>query len=129
MPKFSTASIEKLNTCHPDLIRLFTEVVKHYDCTILCGQRGQAEQDEAFRTGKSQLVWPNSKHNQRPSLAVDVAPYPIDWKDRERFYHFAGFVKAMAITMGIKIRHGGDWDGDNDLKDQNFFDLPHFELL
>jgi len=25
-----------------------------------------------------------------PSDAVDVAPYPIDWNDKERFYYFAG---------------------------------------
>jgi peptidoglycan LD-endopeptidase CwlK len=31
--------------------------------------------------------------------------------------------------MGIEIRWGGDWDGDGDLSDHKFNDLPHFELI
>jgi hypothetical protein len=61
-------------------------------------------------------------------LAVDVAPYPVDWNDKERFYYFAGFVKGVASSLGISIRWGGDWNSDNNLKNQTFFDLPHFEL-
>ena len=69
-----------------------------------------------------------SKHNQEPSLAVDVAPWPIDWNDSHRFYHFAGFVLGIAAALNIRLRWGGDWDSDFDLRDQTFFDLPHFEL-
>lgn len=127
--KFGTKSLHELQTAHPDLQRLFIEVVKYYDCSVLVGYRGQAEQDEAFQTGCSKLKFPTSKHNKLPSLAVDVAPYPINWDDKERFYHFGGFVKGLAISMGIMIRWGGDWDGNNNLRDQRFFDLPHFELI
>ena len=42
--------------------------------------------------------------------------------------YFAGFVKGIALMLGIPIRWGGDWNGNNDLKDNNFDDLPHFEL-
>ena len=128
MPKFGKRSKAKLETCHPDLQRLFNEVIKHFDCSILQGERGEEEQNEYYRTGKSKLKFPQSKHNSSPSLAVDVAPYPIDWNDKHRFYYFAGFVKGIAASMGITLRWGGDWDGDNDLNDQTFFDLPHFEL-
>jgi len=62
-------------------------------------------------------------------MAVDVAPYPIDWDDLGGFYMFAGYVLRVAETMGIKIRYGGDWDGDRKTTDQRFKDLPHFELL
>jgi hypothetical protein len=31
--------------------------------------------------------------------------------------------------MEVKLRWGGDWDSDKDTKDQNFNDLPHFELI
>jgi len=129
MPKFSKASQEKLATCHPDLQRLFNEVVKHFDCTVTCGERGEFEQNEAYRKGYSKLKYPESKHNGRPSMAADVVPYPIDWKDTERMYFFGGFVKATAVQMGIEIRWGGDWDSDTQVKDQNFIDLPHFELV
>lgn len=129
MGKFSKNSLDRLYTCHPDLQILFQEVVKHYDCSILEGVRGQEDQDEAFYSGKSKVKWPNSKHNQVPSLAVDVAPWPIDWGDLNRFYHFAGFVMGLALQLGVKVRWGGDWDGDLDFKDQNFNDLVHWELM
>jgi peptidoglycan L-alanyl-D-glutamate endopeptidase CwlK len=128
MPQFSKSSLEKLSTCHIDLHRLFNEVIKHYECTILEGHRSDEDQLKAFNAGKSKIK-SGGKHNHLPSLAIDVAPDPLDWKDKEKFYHFIGFVKATAIHLGIKIRCGGDWDGDNDLKDQTFFDLPHFELI
>ena len=139
MPSFSKASLEKLDTCDPRLQMIFKEVVRYVDCTILCGHRGQKEQDEAFAKGLSKLKWPNGEHNKVPSRAVDVAPYPVKWgeqgtaeqrkKDIARFYFFAGYVKSVADNMSIKLRWGGDWDSDLDFNDQNFDDLPHFELI
>lgn len=128
MPEFSPLSKRRLAECHPDLQKLMNEVIKHYDIVILCGFRGKDEQDKAFREGKSKLAFPKSKHNVTPSLAVDIAPYPLDWNDLKRFWHLAGYVKATAERLGIKIRQGADWDGDNDFKDQKFVDLPHVEL-
>ena len=127
MPSFSSRSQEKLDTCHPDLIRLFKEVVKHYDCTILEGRRSFKRQEKLFAEGKSKTM--NSKHLSNPSIAVDVAPYPIDWDDMQRFYMFVGIVRGVAATMDINVRCGADWDGDLTVKDQNFHDLPHFELI
>lgn len=129
MPNFGTKSRTELATAHPDLQRLFNRVIDTFDCVVLEGHRGEAAQEEAVRTGKSKLHWPNGNHNKTPSMAVDVAPYPVNWNDTQRFYYFAGYVKGIAATMGIKIRWGGDWDSDTDLHDQTFFDLPHFELV
>jgi peptidoglycan LD-endopeptidase CwlK len=133
MASFSKTSMDRLNTCDPRLIELFTEVVKHYDCSVICGVRSKEEQDEAFRTKKSKVQWPDSKHNvkspEQKSHAADVVPCPIDWNNKDAFYHFAGFVLGVAAQKGIKIRWGGDWDGDKNLKNQTFFDLPHFELV
>jgi peptidoglycan L-alanyl-D-glutamate endopeptidase CwlK len=127
MPKFSQLSLDKLSTCHQDLQKLFNEVVKDFDCVILQGYRSEEEQLNFFNHGKSKIK-SGGKHNSSPSLAVDVAPYPVDWNDKERFYYFAGFVKGVASSLGISIRWGGDWNSDNNLKNQTFFDLPHFEL-
>lgn len=121
--------MKNLSEAHPDLQRLFHEVIKHYDCTVIEGHRGEEEQNKAYHAGHSKLKFPQSKHNKMPSLAVDVCPYPIDWKDYKRFYYFGGLVKGIASQMGIKIRWGGDWDGDNQFTDQRFHDLPHFELV
>jgi len=129
MPKFSISSGNKLFQCDQQLRDLFNEVVKHFDCTIICGHRARKEQDGAFETGRSKLKFPQSKHNTIPSDAVDVIAYPIDWYDRERHTYFAGFVKGMAASMGIDIRWGGDWDGDTKVKDNSFDDLVHFELI
>ena len=128
MPKYSDRSKIKLETCDSKLQDLFNEVIKHFDCSILCGHRGEEEQNKVYHTGWSKLQFPRSKHNSSPSKAVDAAPYPIDWKDRERFYYFAGVVKGVALGMNISIRWGGDWDSDTQVKDQTFFDLPHFEV-
>ena len=137
MPKFSGSSHRKLETCDQQLQYLFCEIVKKYDCSVLYGYRSSEEQDELYRIGRSQLKGGKSKHNKKPSLAVDVSPYPIpdnwgnkaNWKERAKFYHFAGYVKGLADQLGIKIRYGGDWDGDNDFDDQSFDDLVHFEIL
>ena len=136
MPRFSQRSQDRLNTCHPDLVRLFTEVIKHYDCTILEGQRTPERQAELVRQGKSKTL--KSKHLVTPlSLAVDAIPYPISWdrQARERMRHFAGFVFGVASQLGMadRLRWGGDWDGDvwtkrDGLRDQSFMDLPHYEL-
>lgn len=128
MPTFSKESSNKLRTCDPRLQQLFQEVVKFYDCTIIEGHRGEAAQNAAVAAGNSQLKWPKGKHNAYPSKAVDVAPYPIDWNDSPRFHLFAGFVLGTASQMGFKIRWGGDWNSNQQVKDERFRDLPHFEI-
>jgi len=129
MPVYSNRSLGNLSTCHEDIQTLFRKVIVYVDCTILCGHRGKEEQNRLYNLGRSRVVYPNSNHNVYPSIAVDVAPYPINWDDLARFYYFAGIVKGIAFEMGIELRFGGDWDGDLEVKDQNFNDLPHFELL
>ena len=57
-----------------------------------------------------------------------VTPNEMSLEDIDRICYFAGFVKGVAYKMGIPIRWGGDWNNNNDLKDNNFDDLPHFEL-
>ena len=128
MAKFGNTSKKRLKTCDEKLQILFNEIVKVFDCSILVGHRGEEDQNKAYKEGNSQVKWPKGKHNKKPSSAVDVAPYPIDWEDRERFSYFAGFVKGVAYRLNITLRWGGDWDGDNDLSDNNFDDLVHFEL-
>lgn len=137
MPRFSKKSKLQLKTCDEDLQTLFSKVIETYDCTIIQGHRSKEEQDEYFRTGKSKLKYPKSKHNSTPSMAVDAAPYPIQWNNKKRFYHFAGFVSSTyrmlvesgACASGYKLIWGGDWDNDNNLDDQTFMDLVHFQIV
>lgn len=129
MPKYSDISKQRLATCHPDLQKIFNEVIKHYDCVIICGHRGEKEQNEAYAKGFSKLKWPNGNHNKNPSRAVDALPYPIDWNNKDSHLHFAGFVMGVASAMGIKIRWGGDFNQDKNFKNDSFIDRPHFELV
>ena len=128
MPKFGKKSRKNLETCHEDLQKVFNIVVKTYDCTVTCGHRGKEDQNKAYDEGRSKVKFPKGRHNALPSKAVDVVPYPVDWNDTDRMYYFSGFVKGIASTMGLKIRWGGDWDNDTEVKDTGFKDLPHFEL-
>jgi peptidoglycan L-alanyl-D-glutamate endopeptidase CwlK len=128
MPNFSDRSQEILGTCDDRLQEIFYHVINDFDCTILEGARSKERQNELFRAGKSKLEWPLGKHNSDPSLAVDVVPYPIDWKDRERMTYFAGYVRGIAQSLGYVVRWGGDWDMDWEVRDNNFDDLVHFEL-
>jgi len=128
MPRFSERSKQRLSTCRQELQDLFSEVIKEFDCTIICGHRAEPEQTEAFKAGFSKAEWPNGKHNSKPSNAVDVLPCPIIYADTDRMYYFAGYVRGVASKMGIKIRWGGNWDGDTEVRDQTFNDLGHFEV-
>jgi len=150
MPNFSTKSRIELNTCERVLQELFNTVVNKFDCSILEGHRGEAKQNANFYKGVSKVRYPYGKHNSTPSKAVDAGPYiagrgipwpktPTDWNDRYQrnnyikdmmqFAHYAGYVQGTADNMGINIRWGGDWDQDNDLRDNAFDDLVHFELV
>jgi peptidoglycan L-alanyl-D-glutamate endopeptidase CwlK len=132
MNTFSEASMKRLKTCEPELQELFHHVLNIHDCSILEGHRDEETQNEYYRQGKSKLMYPDSKHNRYPSRGVDVAPYingGIPWDDSKQFYYFAGIVLGVANGLGLNIRWGGDWSQDNDLNDQTFFDLPHFELV
>ena len=62
-----------------------------------------------FAEGKSQLQFPEGKHNANPSLAIDAVPYPILWNDpdpkvREKYFQdmarFAGYVQATGTRHG-----------------------------
>jgi len=129
MPAFSDKSLAKLATCHPLLQRVFHEVIRDFDCTVLEGHRDKDRQNQMVAEGKSQVRWPDGKHNTVPSCAVDVTPYPIQWDDRERQTLFAGYVLATAKAMGVNLRWGGDWDRDTEVRDNTFDDLVHFELV
>ena len=128
MPKFGKTSRKRLATCDERLQKVFNEVIKHVDCSILEGHRSGERQNKLYDEGKTKVKFPKGRHNNNPSLAVDVASYPIDWDDRERHTLFAGFVIGFARGMGITLRWGGDWNRNWDTADNRFDDFPHFEI-
>jgi len=115
----------KLATCDARLQQFVTALAADVDdgkvpgvsdMTVLCGYRGEAEQNDAFKRGTSKLQYPKSKHNRIPALAVDVAPYPVDWKNNAAFEALREHGLKLAAKMHIRIRVIS-WD------------LPHYELV
>ena len=114
-------SKERLETCDERLITIVSDVLKVMDITILCGHRGKEEQEKAFSEGKSRAHFGQSKHNSYPSLAVDIAPYPINWDVKDpRWNIMCDLVLYIADRYGIKMRLGRDFT--------NLKDYPHVEL-
>lgn len=132
MFKLSAESLVQYNTLHPDLQLLLTEAIKYYDFKIIEGFRGKVKQEKAFKSGNSKARWLESLHNHKPSRAVDIAPWPIDWSDNpkaiQRFVFMQGIIFILAKQLKIEIRQGLDWDSDNDMRDEKFRDYPHIEL-
>lgn len=125
MPKFGKRSKQRLEGVNIVLVHILNKLVKIMDVTIIEGLRSQERQDKLVKKGASKTKF--SKHIE--GKAVDVAPYPIDWEDRERFHYMGGMLRGIAHEMDVKIRWGGDWDNDGEIKDNKFDDLVHVELL
>lgn len=134
MPSFGGRSTTALDTVEPRLVRVLDEAIKHFDFSVLEGHRGEVAQNKAHDEGKSNRLWPTGSHNSMPSRAVDVAPWRktephINWQDVESFIYLAGFIVAIGAMMGVKLRSGGDWDGDRELADEKGLrDFGHIEL-
>ena len=142
--RYSESSKSKLITVHPALqIVCLSVLMDGYDNKVTDGERGEYEQNKAYAEGTSTVHYPNSKHNRKPHkdfvYAVDVVPYPVIWPDKKnrpetfakdlaRFYMFAGYVRCKAKDLGVPIVQGADWNGNFDINDQKFDDLPHIEI-
>jgi hypothetical protein len=124
MFKFGKRSKERLKGVNPKLVNVLNELIKIMDVTIIEGLRTETRQNELLAQGKSKTKY--SKHLE--GKAVDLAPYPIDWEDRERFHYMGGMIRGIGKQQGVDIRWGGDWDSDGEIKDNSFDDLVHVEI-
>lgn len=133
MPTLGASSKKELATCVKDLQIVANAAIEIMDFTVLEGHRNERDQNIAYSKGLSQRQWPNGEHNKKPSVAMDVAPWPIDFKDEakaiQRFVLLAGVMLAVAHQKGIKLRWGGDWNRNFDTRDENFRDYGHFEIV
>ena len=124
MPRFGKRSKQRLKGVKPELVNVLNELFKIMDVTIIEGLRTEARQMELLAQGKSKTKY--SKHLE--GKAVDLAPYPIDWEDRDRFHYMGGMIRGIAKQLNVPVRWGGDWDGDGEVKDNGFDDLVHVEI-
>lgn len=129
MPTFGNRSKANLMQLHPDLQKVALEAIKTVDFTIICGHRGEYDQNKAFREGNSKAKFGQSAHNLLPSRAFDFIPYPFNgWNDHAGFLKVAKAVVAAGKKLDITVRSGGDWNMNNDFTDEKFVDTPHIEL-
>ena len=124
MPKFGKRSKERLRGIDTRLVNVLNELVKIMDVTIIEGLRSEQRQEKLLKEGSTKTKF--SKHIT--GKAVDLAPYPIDWNDRDRFHYMGGMIRGIAKQLNVPVRWGGDWDGDGETKDNKFDDLVHVEI-
>ena len=124
MPKFGKRSKERLRGVDARLVNVLNELIKIMDVTIIEGLRSKQRQEILLKEGKTKTKF--SKHIE--GKAVDLAPYPIDWEDRDRFHYMGGMIRGIAKQLNINVRWGGDWDSDGETKDNRFDDLVHVEI-
>jgi hypothetical protein len=154
MPNFSQRSKDRLKTCDNKIQLICNEAIKYTDFTIVTGHRTKEEQNDLYEKGFSKLKWPKGKHNSSPSQAVDVAPYikpfgaifggpeqvkrivqqtgkskaEVNSFIEKAYARLVGILEGIAMSNGINIRVGLDWDNDFNTLDQTFHDLGHIEL-
>jgi peptidoglycan LD-endopeptidase CwlK len=134
MAKLGAASQAVYDTLDPRLQVLVDRILVRLsqlglDLKLVQGHRSSADQLIAYQTGHSEKKPGTSKHERTPSLAVDMALYPVHWPDEAAFGFLAGMVAIEALDQGIKVRWGGDWDGDGDTLEHSLRDLDHWELV
>jgi len=140
---FGKRSKTQLITCHKDLQLIANEALKvtRVDFSIIEGNRPVELQQKYFKEGKSKIdgVKIKGNHNYQPSRAFDIAVYvsgkPKLTYDANHLCYIAGIIIGISERLyssgqiNHKIRWGGNWDRDGEiLTDQNFDDMPHFEI-
>lgn len=128
MYKFSAKSLSKINhpKFHPKLRLLLLEAIKTspIDFTVIETVRTIEQQKVYVAKGTSKTM--KSRHipsTNKSGLceAFDIAPYPINWKDIQRFKDLSIYIKKIARQLNISITYGGDW--------VTFKDYPHYQLV
>jgi peptidoglycan L-alanyl-D-glutamate endopeptidase CwlK len=153
MPKFGLASTTQRDTLHPGLQAALDDVIIWLDFSVREGHRTDDRQTLLFLSGRSKARAGESKHNRKPSWAVDVYPYPLTKAEFEEFIahgknagpifaRFSGLAHAImqAARKGyicpetgrrkyVELRWGGDWDQDGMNLGKGFLDAPHVEIV
>lgn len=116
--KTSRANIDELDGRLQTLLYRYSDVApESLDISVICGFRGEAEQEAAFKLGRSRKRWPESAHNKQPAKAFDFNPYPFtSYDNRDAWLLRQGALRIVAAQHGIRLKPLIDWD------------LPHVEL-
>jgi len=131
---YSQRSLTRLGTCHEDLQLLMREALVDPDCpydiTVLEGHRGKERQNRAVAEGRSRLLWPKSKHNSMPSMAVDVAPYvdgKVSW-DWDHYHPLVSHIKDVWARLVANELVTGQYTLTAGADFPTLRDGPHWQL-
>lgn len=134
---FGKDSEKLLEGLHPALRRIVRRMLAYQamDLKVIRTLSSIEIQKQKIAEGVSKTL--NSKHLPDANgfaRAVDLAPYPIDWSNTKCFGILMGLAIAAAEDEFKRpwrevIRLGGNWDGDNNFKDNSPEDPGHIELV
>ena len=126
--KLGQRSLDRLSGVNSSLVAVLKKACESmpFDITVLEGVRSYERQQELLKQGATKV----SVSRHMSGNAIDIAPYPIDWNDTERFKIVAHHMFAAAKELGITIRWGGNWSRQDETvkPTSSFVDMPHFEL-
>lgn len=132
--KLGQRSLDRLSGVNSSLVTVLKKACESmpFDITVLEGVRSYERQQELLKQGATKV----SVSRHMSGNAIDIAPYPIDWKDTKRFKQMAHEMFKAAHELGIAIRWGGNWSRVDEnqpyppLKPGHkpLIDMPHFEL-
>lgn len=159
MIKFGKRSLDAMTGIHPNLRKVLDKAAEmaeaSEDFMVLQGPRTREQMMENYGKGRTvaELArWKIPASYAQPSAAkvtwlrdpfksdhrimedgfghaVDLAPYPVDFKDVKRYVQLYHLIMAAARCEGVKLRSGMDWDKDGNLMEKGETDLGHFELV
>jgi peptidoglycan L-alanyl-D-glutamate endopeptidase CwlK len=125
---------EKLLGVNEDLVKVIKLAASRvpFEVVVLEGVRTKERQMQLYAQGRTapgpKVTW--TMHSTHFSgRAVDIAPYPINWNDVDRFITLGLEVYHASDELSIPIRWGYDWDGDRNLREKGESDGPHYELI
>lgn len=157
--KFSERSLSAMNGIHPKLREVLdhaaTIASASEDFMVLEGVRSREAMMVNYGKGRvaseltkfgipahyaqpsvAKVTWLadpfNSNHKLMPDgygHAVDLAPWPVDFKDIKRYVTLYTLIMGSAREVGVKLRSGMDWDGDGHLMERGETDLGHYEII
>ncbi|MDM7980178.1 MAG: M15 family metallopeptidase [Rhizobium sp.] len=116
----------------PILLELERKVVKRFKklgipMFSVYVMRSRAEQAELFARKKTKAKPGESPHQY--GLAFDIIHGVKGYELTDRQWLLVKhIVFETAQSLGVKLRWGGDWDGDGNIYDNQLFDPAHFEI-
>lgn len=131
----SDRSLQRISGVNPKLINLALLAIKRtpidFGIAYLGGLRTEAEQNQLFKEGYSKCDGYEkiSKHQMGNAIDVNVFVGSKLVDNKEMLCVVAGVFFACASELNINIRWGLDWNKNGDIRDNQFNDIYHFELI